>query len=317
MSLKIIFMGTPKFGAIILKKLINSRYKPILVVTETDKPVGRKKILTPPPAKVVAEKYEIPVLQPEKIRNSESEIRNLKPDLIIVAAYGKILPEEILEILKYGCLNVHPSFLPRWRGPSPIQFTILNGDTDSGVTIMKITKKVDAGAILIQKELKLEENETYDILHDKLGEMGGDLLIKIIPEWITGKINPQLQDESEATYTRILKKEDGRIEWKKPAEEIERKIRAFDSWPGTFTFWEKSGILIRIKILKARILNRADSKTYPIGKTLVAGQNELCVQTGKGFLIIEKLQLEGKKEINSEDLLRGYPDFIGTILDQK
>ncbi|PIZ87051.1 MAG: methionyl-tRNA formyltransferase [Candidatus Nealsonbacteria bacterium CG_4_10_14_0_2_um_filter_40_15] len=314
MSLKIIFMGTPKFGAIILEKLADSRYKPILVVTETDKPVGRKKVLTPPPVKVVAEKYEIPVLQPEKIRNSESEIRNLKPDLIIVAAYGKILPEEILEIPKYGCLNVHPSLLPRWRGPSPVQFAILNGDTDSGVTIMKIAEKVDAGPVLIQRKLKLEGNETYDVLHDKLGEMGGDLLIEIIPEWITGKIDPQLQDESRTTYTRILKKEDGKIDWEKSAEEIERQIRAFNLWPGIFTFWEKSGKLIRIKILKARVLNRANSKTYPIGKTLVAGQNELCVQTGKGFLIIERLQLEGKKETDSEDLLRGYSDFIGTIL---
>jgi len=307
-------MGTPKFGAIILEKLADSRYKPILVVTETDKPVGRKKVLTPPPVKVVAEKYEIPVLQPEKIRNSESEIRNLEPDLIIVAAYGKILPEEILEIPKYGCLNVHPSLLPRWRGPSPVQFAILNGDTDSGVTIMKIAEKVDAGPVLIQRKLKLEGNETYDVLHDKLGEMGGDLLIEIIPEWITGKIDPQLQDESRTTYTRILKKEDGKIDWEKSAEEIERQIRAFNLWPGIFTFWEKSGKLIRIKILKARVLNRANSKTYPIGKTLVAGQNELCVQTGKGFLIIERLQLEGKKETDSEDLLRGYSDFIGTIL---
>ncbi|PIV41841.1 MAG: methionyl-tRNA formyltransferase [Candidatus Nealsonbacteria bacterium CG02_land_8_20_14_3_00_40_11] len=314
MSLKIIFMGTPKFGAIILEKLADSRYKPILVVTETDKPVGRKKVLTPPPVKVVAEKYEIPVLQPEKIRNSESEIRNLEPDLIIVAAYGKILPEEILEIPKYGCLNVHPSLLPRWRGPSPVQFAILNGDTDSGVTIMKIAEKVDAGPVLIQRKLKLEGNETYDVLHDKLGKMGGDLLIEIIPEWITGKIDPQLQDESRTTYTRILKKEDGKIDWEKSAEEIERQIRAFNLWPGIFTFWEKSGKLIRIKILKARVLNRANSKTYPIGKTLVAGQNELCVQTGKGFLIIERLQLEGKKETDSEDLLRGYSDFIGTIL---
>ena len=307
-------MGTPKFGAIILEKLADSRYKPILVVTETDKPVGRKKVLTPPPVKVVAEKYEIPVLQPEKIRNSESEIRNLELDLIIVAAYGKILPEEILEIPKYGCLNVHPSLLPRWRGPSPVQFAILNGDTDSGVTIMKIAEKVDAGPVLIQRKLKLEGNETYDVLHDKLGEMGGDLLIEIIPEWITGKIDPQLQDESRTTYTRILKKEDGKIDWEKSAEEIERQIRAFNLWPGIFTFWEKSGKLIRIKILKARVLNRANSKTYPIGKTLVAGQNELCVQTGKGFLIIERLQLEGKKETDSEDLLRGYSDFIGTIL---
>ena len=307
-------MGTPKFGAIILEKLADSRYKPILVVTETDKPVGRKKVLTPPPVKVVAEKYEIPVLQPEKIRNSESEIRNLEPDLIIVAAYGKILPEEILEIPKYGCLNVHPSLLPRWRGPSPVQFAILNGDTDSGVTIMKKAEKVDAGPVLIQRKLKLEGNETYDVLHDKLGEMGGDLLIEIIPEWITGKIDPQLQDESRTTYTRILKKEDGKIDWEKSAEEIERQIRAFNLWPGIFTFWEKSGKLIRIKILKARVLNRANSKTYPIGKTLVAGQNELCVQTGKGFLIIERLQLEGKKETDSEDLLRGYSDFIGTIL---
>jgi len=314
--MKIVFIGTPEFGAIILEGLIKANYKPVLVVTAPDKPVGRKQVLTPPPVKILAERYKIPVIQPDKILDSRFQILDSEPDLVVVAAYGQILPKEILEIPKFGCLNVHPSLLPKWRGPSPIQSTILNGDKETGITIILMNEKMDQGPILAQRELEFSIfNFQFSKLHNKLANLGTNLLIETIPKWTKGKIKPKPQDDSKATYTKILKKDDGKIDWKKSAEEIERQVRAFESWPGSFTRWEKKDKkILLIKILKARLLKVIDSKNYPIGKTLVAPQNEICIQTGQGFLIIEKLQLEGKKEMSSEEFLRGHSDFIGTIL---
>ena len=320
-ELNIIFMGTPEFGTIILEGLCKADFKPTLVITAPDKPVGREQILTPPPVKILAEKYKIPILQPEKIQDVIAEIRATSPGLVAVAAYGQILPKEILEIPKFGCLNVHPSLLPRWRGASPIQYTILNGDKKTGVTIMLMDEKMDHGPILSQRVIKIGENETAESLHNKLANLGGHLLLETIPKWQRGLIKPILQDESKVTYTKILTKENGKINWKKTAEVLEREIRAFSIWPGSYTFWEKKGKSIRIKILKARVLKSTGGIPYPIGKTLVAPQNEICVQCGRGFLggggdflVIEKLQMEGKKEMGSEEFLRGHPDFIGTIL---
>ncbi len=314
-------MGTPEFGAIILEKLCQSEYKPVLVVTEPDRPVGRKQVITPPSVKIVAQKYNIPVLQPEKIENCKLEIENLKPDLIIVAAYGQIISKIILDIPKLGCLNVHPSLLPRWRGPSPIQYAILNGDKITGVTIMLIDQKMDHGEILNQRSIIIDENETGKTLHDKLVDFGANLLLETVSKWERGLIKPMPQDESKVSFSRILTRESGRINWKKTAEDLERQVRAFILWPESFTSWQKAGKLLRIKILKARIKKTTGNISYSIGKTLVAPQNELCVQCGKGFLegngdflVIEKLQLEGKKEMGSDEFIRGQPDFIGTIL---
>ena len=315
-KIKIVFMGTPEFSAIILKELCQSKYKPILVVTAPDKPVGRKQILTSPPVKVIAQKYEIPAAQPEKIASLKSEILNLKPDLIVVAAYGQILPKEILEIPKFGCLNVHPSLLPRWRGPSPIQYTILNGDEKTGVTIILMDEKMDHGPILTNSKLQITNPKiTYLELHNKLAEIGAGLLLETIPKWIKGEIKPEPQDESKTTYTKILTREDGEIDWKKSAEDLERQIRAFDPWPGSFTFWEiMKGKLLRIKIFKARVFESPGGKTFSTGRVLVVPQNEAAIQCGKDFLLIEKLQLEGQKPMESEEFLRGHPDFISTIL---
>lgn len=313
-EVKIIFMGTPEFSAIILEGLCQAGHKPILVVTETDKPAGRKQILTPPPVKVLAQKYQIPTAQPEKILNFKSKILNLKPDLIVVAAYGKTLPKEILEIPNLGCLNVHPSLLPRWRGPSPIQYAILNGDKKTGATIMLMDEKIDHGPILSQREIMIEEKETGKTLQEKLANLGTHLLLETIFQLEKGMIKPQPQDEGKVTYSKVLTREDGKINWEKTAEEIERQIRAFELWPENFTLWEKNDNLSRIKILKARVFIPTSAVGYPAGKTLAVPQNEIGVQCGKGFLVIERLQLEGKKETNSEDFLRGHPDFIGTIL---
>ncbi|PIR72090.1 MAG: methionyl-tRNA formyltransferase [Candidatus Nealsonbacteria bacterium CG10_big_fil_rev_8_21_14_0_10_36_24] len=289
---KIIFLGTPEFGVIILEGLINGGHKPILVVTAPDKPVGRKQMLTPPPVKTIAQKYNILIEQPKKIKNLELKIKNLKPDLGIVAAYGHIIPQEILTIPKYGFLNVHPSLLPKYRGPSPIQTAILNGDEETGVTIILMDEKIDHGPILAKRELEFSiSNFQFSKLHDKLAELGVKLLLETIAKWINGEIKPKPQNESKATYTKIIKKDDGKINWSRPTTEIEKQIRAFNPWPGTFTFIKKNNLpslklrraskIIRVKILEAE----------------VSKSNQL---------IIKKIQPEGKKPMTFEEFKRGY-----------
>jgi methionyl-tRNA formyltransferase len=281
-ELKIIFIGTPEFGAIILEKLIKSGRKPFLVITAPDKPVGRKQITTPPAVKVLAEKYHIPFAQPEKIADFISDIKNLKPDLGIIAAYGQILPKDMLSIPNYGFLNVHPSLLPRWRGSSPIQYAILNGDEKTGATIIRISEELDAGPILAQKEIEISKKETFASLHNKLAELGAELLIEALPKLSVGKLPPLPQDETKATYTKILGKDDGHIDWKKPAEYIDRQVRALNPWPGTYTVYNGK----RLKILKAEALG--------------------------GNLIIEEVQLEGKNPMSFEDFLRGHKDYVNS-----
>jgi methionyl-tRNA formyltransferase len=259
-----------------------------LVISAPDKPVGRKQIITPPSVKLMAQKYNIAVEQPVKIKDLKLEIGNLQPDIVVVAAYGQIIPKEILDIPKFGCLNVHPSLLPKYRGASPIQSAILSGDEKTGITIMLMDEKMDHGPIIAQQELEfsaqggLTSDWQFPKLHDELAKLGAKLLIDTIPKYISGKIKPKEQDHSKATFTKILKKEDGLISWSKKPEEIERQIRAFNPWPGTFTFIKKDDKLIRVKILEVEI----------------SSNNEL---------IIKKVQPEGKKEMPYEDFLKGYP----------
>ncbi|MBI2041444.1 MAG: methionyl-tRNA formyltransferase [Candidatus Nealsonbacteria bacterium] len=274
-KIKIVFIGTPEFGATVLERLIRGGFPPVLVITETDKPSGRKQIVTPPPVKITAQKYDIQIEQPEKILNLKSLILNLHPDLIIVAAYGQILPKEILEIPKYGCLNVHPSLLPKYRGATPVQSAILNGDKETGVTIMLMDEGIDTGPILSQKKTEIGSNETYQELHGRLAVIGSELLTDTIPDWIGGRIKLARQDEKIAVYTKILAREDGLIDWRKSPEELDRRIRALNPWPGTYTVQREK----RIKVLKARL------------------------ESGK--LIIESVQPEGKKPMSYKDFLRG------------
>ncbi|MDP1538909.1 MAG: methionyl-tRNA formyltransferase [bacterium] len=314
-KMKIIFIGTPEFGAIVLEELIRGGYPPILVISSPDKPVGREHNITPPPVKVLAEKHGIKIIQPEQIQSSKSKIQNLETDLIVVAAYGQIIPKEILDIPKRGSLNVHPSLLPKYRGSSPIQFTILNGEKKSGVTIILMDEKIDHGKIISNFQFQISNEEiTYPELLKELAKLGAKLLLETIPKWARGEIEPKPQNEAKAIYTKILTKEDGKIDWQKSAEELERKIRAFYPWPGSHTIWQDKGKLIKIKILKTRTFKSPDKVKYPVGKVLVVPQNEIGVRCGKDFLIIEKLQMEGGKEMASEDFLRGHPDLIGTIL---
>ena len=314
LNLKIIFMGTPEFGALILKGLIKNDLNPDLVITSPDKPIGRKQIITPPQVKVLAQENNISVVQPAKLKEIIEDIKKMNPDLIIEAAYGKLIPKELLDIPKYKTINVHPSLLPKYRGASPIQSVILNGDKKTGVTIMLVEEKLDSGPIISQEEIEIKEKETAKELHDKLASLGIDLLIKTIPQWVSGTIKEKEQNENEATYFNIIKKEDGKINWNESATVIERKVRAFDPWPGTFTTWEKDGNIIKIKILKARVLISPDNTTYPMGKVLVVPQNKIGIQCKENFFVIEELQMEGKKSTKAEDFIRGHKDFIGTIL---
>jgi len=290
-------MGTSRFGAVILDGLCQAGMRPVLVVAAPDKPVGRKQTLTSPPVKVIAQKYDIQVLQPEKMSGGPTSLQiGGKPDLIVVAAYGQILPKEVLEIPRHGCLNVHPSLLPKYRGATPVQSAILNGDKETGITIMLMDEQIDHGPIIAQKKTAMGNNETYPELHERLAKLGAELLVDTIPDWISGKIKLEPQDERKATYVKTLTREDGEINWKKSPQEIDRQIRALNPWPGTYMYWERDVLRIinlkkkvhekkriRLKILKARMEN--------------------------GELVIEEVQLEGKKPMAFDDFMRGYSDF--------
>lgn len=319
--MKFIFLGTSEFGAVILEKLIKNNYKPFLVITALDKPVGRKQIITPPPVKISAEKHDIPVLQPEILANYKLQIANYKPDLIIVAAYGQILPKEILAIPKFGCLNIHPSLLPKYRGPSPIQAAILNGDKETGVSIFLMDEKIDRGKIISNSRFLIsDEKIIYPELLKKLAEKGADLLIKTISKWLKNEIKPKPQNESEATYTKILKKDDGKIDWRKSAEKIERQIRAFNPWPGTFTRVIQNTKIL--KILEAEICQCeidpmvSNFKKRQIGKIFLIKDKKmsvhLAIQCKKDCLIVKKLQIEGKKPLRTEEFLKGNRNLIIT-----
>jgi len=275
--MKFVFFGTPEFAAIILEKLINAGYVPEAVVCNPDRPVGRKKIITPPPTKVLAEKYGIKIHQPETLANSKFEIRNSKLDFFVVAAYSQIIPKEILSIPRLGTIGVHPSLLPKYRGSSPIQSAILNGDEETGVSLYLMDDKMDHGQILSQRKLEFPiSNFQFSILYQKLSELSADLLIETLPKFLNSEIKPLFQDESQSTYTKKFTTEDGRVDPEdlsaaqngaslEKAIMIERKIRALNPEPGVFTFINEK----RVKLLEAKI--------------------------SKGKIVIIKTQIEGKK----------------------
>ncbi len=286
---KIIFIGTGQFAVPTLENLIKNKYNIIKVITAPDKPAGRKQELTASPVKETALRYKLPLSQPEKIIEAESETSMAKPDLIVLAAYGKIIPQDILDIPRFGCLNLHPSLLPRYRGPSPIQTAILNGDKKTGLTIMLMDEKIDHGPIIAQKELEIMTDDDSQILEKKLAQLAASFLIEILPDYLQGEIEPRPQDESQASYTKILTKRDGQINWQQSAKQIARQVRAFYLWPGAWT--EFNGL--RVKILKAKAVKQEQAATLP---------------TGQGFLFLEMVQPAGKKPMTGQDFFRGHPN---------
>jgi len=323
-KLKIIFWGTPEFALPSLEALINpalfkkggvkNGYEISAVITNPDEPVGRKQILTPPPVKIFAQKHKIPVFQPSKLEIGNWKLEIPRADLYVVAAYGKIIPKAIIELPRFGSLNIHPSLLPRWRGASPIQYTILNGDAETGVTIIEMDELMDHGPIVAVSEIiKLEPKITYQKLHDKLAELGADLLVKTLPKWVKGEITPQPQNDSEATFSKILKKEDGQINWSRPAEEIEQMVRAFNPWPGSWTTWPTQRQAYRIKIEETGGVSD-DMPDKPNGYVWQNDSFPVAVKTGRKSLIIQKLTLEGKKTQNADSFVQGYPQIINSLL---
>lgn len=301
---KVIFMGTPELARTVLEKLIASKtYAPTLVITQPDKPVGRKRERTPPPVKRSAETHGIPVLQPQKMKDPEliARITAEKPDVIVVAAYGKIIPKEIIAIPRRGILNVHTSLLPKYRGASPAQHAILSGDTETGATIMLIDEGLDTGPIVSQRHVAIDPADTAETLLQKLAICGGELLLKTLPGWCSGETRAHAQDDAHATLAPMLTKEDGEIRSEYPAEHIERMIRAFTPWPGTYIKLAMSGMTL--KIIAARI-TLCDEQKPPLVLSLSA-RKELILHTVKGCLALETVQPEGKKP------MEGYAFYLG------
>ena len=300
-KIRLIFMGTPDFSVPSLQALIKENgFEIVAVVTQVDKAVGRGHIMSAPPIKQIASKNGLAVLQPLKIKEITSTIKGLKPDLIIVAAYGKIIPLEILEIPVYGCLNVHASLLPKYRGAACLNAPILNGDSKTGITIMKMEEGLDTGPILRQAEITLNGDETLEFVHDKLSLLGAEILPTTIKDWLNGKIKEREQKETDASYVKMIKKEDGHINWQNKAEEIERLIRAYNPWPGTYSFKEKELIkIISVDKTPLKINN------YKIGE-IFFDNGKMAIQCGQDALLILKLQTAGKKIMTSSEFLRGH-----------
>lgn len=310
-SWRIIFFGTPSFAVSVLKGLLEGTDRVIAVVTQPDRKKGRgQKISLPPVKDLVLRKREseIRLFQPDKVKEKtfQESLRGLYPDLFVVAAYGQILPKPLLEIPKYGAINVHASLLPKYRGAAPIAWAILNGERKTGATIMKMDEGMDTGDILLQRELPIGAEDTAETLHDRLAPLGAELLVEFLAKMKGGEIYPIRQDPSQATYAPPLKKENGRIDWKKEAQEIDRKVRGFDPWPGAFTLY--NGHVL--KIFKGEV-RQGDAKDG--GKVLWVGTDFVEIGTGKGSFLIREVQLEGKRRMSIRDFLAGHSVPVGTV----
>jgi methionyl-tRNA formyltransferase len=301
-KIKIAFFGTPEFAEIILKRLLREdAFEIAVIVCTQDKPVGRKQVLTSPPVKVLAEENSIEVLQPEKLDNEFVEkLKEFNLDLNIVAAYGKIIPLEVLDVPKYNSINVHPSLLPKYRGPSPIQAAILNGDKEIGITIMLMDEKMDHGPILSQEKYILKDNLTIGDIHDELAELSSNVLINAIPKYISKEIEPKEQNHEKVTFCKMIKKEHGKVDWNKNAKDIYNQWRAFTPWPGLFMEYN-GGILKFIQIELTNIKDNINPGEF------VIRDKKLYISCKDNILLeIKKLQPQGKKVMDADSFINGY-----------
>ncbi|MEW4227096.1 methionyl-tRNA formyltransferase [Priestia megaterium] len=307
--MKVVFMGTPDFSVPVLQTLLKDGYEVVAVVTQPDRPKGRKRVLTPPPVKVEALKHQIPVLQPEKIRLEEEyqQVLAYEPDLIVTAAFGQILPTPILEAPKYGCINVHASLLPELRGGAPIHYSILQGKPKTGVTIMYMVEKLDAGDILTQVEVPIEERDHVGTLHDKLSAAGAKLLSETIPSLVKGEITPVKQNDGEATFASNIKREQEKIDWARTGEEIYNHIRGLHPWPVAYTTADG-------QVMKIWWGEKVSASGKP-GTVLSLEEDGFVVATGNETAIkVTELQPAGKKRMDAAQYLRGTSVEVGTVL---
>lgn len=309
--MKIIFMGTPDFSVGTLEALIDAGHDVVLAVTQPDKPKGRGKEVQFPPVKEAALKYGIPVFQPRRVRDAQctEELRKYKADVMVVIAFGQILPKEILNMTPYGCINVHASLLPKYRGAAPIQWSVINGEKVTGVTTMQMDEGLDTGDMILKTEIVMDEKETGGSLHDKLADAGAKLCVRTLKALEEGTASFEKQGESPTEYARMLNKELGLIDWKKPAVQIERLVRGLNPWPSAYTNWNGKVM----KIWEADTVQE-DSGKEP-GTVTRVSKEAFCVQAGKGQLLVKVLQIPGKKRMDADAFLRGYKIEPGTVLE--
>jgi len=312
--LKIVFMGTPDFSVPTLQSLIDSDHSVTAVLTQPDRPKGRGNRVVAPPVKMLAQQHAIPVLQPQRVKAPEilRQLEELAPDAIVAIAYGQILPQSILDIPRLGCVNVHASLLPKYRGAAPFQWAIIRGETETGVTTMLMDKGMDTGDMLLQQTIPIEAEDTAATLHDRLARIGADVLMRTLQGLEDGSLRPTPQNDAEATYAPLLKKHDGLVDWQKTAAEIANAVRGMSPWPGAYTHFQGK----RIKLLRVQVA--AEAETTAEAGTVVAldQQHGPLIATGSGQLRILEIQPQNKKPMRCSDFCRGYRLQIGDRLGE-
>ena len=311
--MRIIFMGTPDFSVGTLEALVEAGHEVCLVVTQPDKPKGRGKEMQYTPVKEAALKYGIEVYQPRRIREAEcvEKLRQYNADIMVVIAFGQIIPKEILEMVPYGCVNVHASLLPKYRGAAPIQWSIIDGEAVTGVTTMQMDEGLDTGDMLLKTEVPITAEETGESLHDKLAKAGAALCVETLAKLQEGSIVPKKQGESPTAYAKMLDKKLGNIDWTKSAVEIERLVRGLNSWPSAYTYWNKKVV----KIWKASVTD--ENSNEQVGTVVKVEKDGFYVQTGNGLLKVLELQIPGKKRMDAGAFLRGYTIEPGEVFHQE
>lgn len=315
--MKIVFFGTPQFALPFLQELIKDREIEVAaVVTQPDKPSGRGGKVTPPPIKLAAQNAAITLFQPTSLKTNpsvEKLLRDIRADVFVVVAYGKMIPKRILDIPLKGVVNVHPSLLPRHRGPSPLQWAIAEGDSQSGVAIMLLDEGMDTGPLLASEHISLDADETYESLVKKVRQIGPTLLVLTLKRYMDGKIIPIPQNEAKATHTRLLEREDGHVRWSEGITNIERKHRAYSPWPGSWSVWKRNdGSVMRLKFLKLRPV---DFHADVTPATVTIKDDRMYIDASDGTLEILELQPEGKSKMRSSDFIQGHPDVHGALLE--
>ncbi|HET9494356.1 MAG TPA: methionyl-tRNA formyltransferase [Chloroflexia bacterium] len=310
----VVFMGTPEFAVPSLRALAEGPYM-VTVVTQPDRPTGRGARVTPPPVKVAAEELGLQIIQPASLRDPafRERMAALAPDVTVLVAYGEYVAPALLDLPRRGSINLHPSLLPRWRGSTPIQSAILAGDSETGVSIIRMDRGLDTGPIIAQRATPIGPEETHPALSARLAAMGAELLAEVLPLWLRGEVEAVPQPEQGATLTRTLSKEDGLLDWTMGAEELARRVRALQPWPGTYTYWGDR----MIKVLSARPAEGDGTKAQPGAVVVLPGEGRgqrVVVQAGEGLLELRQVQLAGKAPIEARALLSGYPQIAGSVL---
>ncbi len=313
--MRVIFMGTPEFASPPLKHLVLNQYQVVAVYTQPDKPAGRGRSLVSSPLKRAALAWKLPVVQPVSLKSTEvvAQLAGFHPDVIVVAAFGQILPQSVLDISGCQCINIHPSLLPRFRGASPVASAILAGDEFTGVSIMLMDRGLDTGPVLVRAQIPISAQDTTGSLTAKLSLIAAQLLLEILPRWSRGELTPQPQSEAEATYSSLISKEEGEIDWCLSAVDIWRRVRAFQPWPGCYTRWQERQLKIIEAVPLPAIIALEVGQVVAL-TSATESKAAFGVSTGEGILGVLKVQLEGKRAMSAAEFLRGQRQFMGAML---